>query len=183
MPTENARKSKVDWLHAALEALEKEGIQGVRVERLARDLGVAKSGFYWHFRDRQDLLGELLRHWEQEYTRIVSEDPQIRVEAPTERLRHIMDMIIDEDLAHYDLAMWSWAEHDPMAARAVRRVFKIRLDFVRAAFAELGFRGDELEMRTRLFVCYHSWEQTSFPDTKKAFRHLANRRLRLLTGK
>ncbi|MHC4350247.1 MAG: TetR/AcrR family transcriptional regulator, partial [Planctomycetota bacterium] len=50
------RKSKAHWFQAALAALAREGIQGVRVERLARDLGVAKSGFYWHFRDRDDLL-------------------------------------------------------------------------------------------------------------------------------
>ena len=49
------RVSKAQWLERALEVLETEGLQGVRVERLARDLGIAKAGFYWHFRDRSDL--------------------------------------------------------------------------------------------------------------------------------
>ena len=46
-----------------------------------------------------------------------------------------------------------------------------------------GIQGDELEMRTRLFVCYQSWEQTSFRDSKKVRRRLIDRRLRLLTRK
>jgi hypothetical protein len=40
----------------------------------------------------------------------------------------------------------------------------MRFDYLRVIFAELGFKGDELEMRTRLFVCYHAWEDTVFPD-------------------
>ena len=50
------RVSKAEWLAQALEVLAAEGVQGVRVERLARDLGIAKAGFYWHFRDRRDLM-------------------------------------------------------------------------------------------------------------------------------
>ena len=37
------RVSKARWLERALEVLETEGLQGVRVERLARDLGIAKA--------------------------------------------------------------------------------------------------------------------------------------------
>jgi AcrR family transcriptional regulator len=181
MPPESPRRSKADWFRAALAALAKEGVQGVRVERLARDLGVAKSGFYWHFRDRADLLRGLLRYWAQEYTEIVSGDSQIRATHPVERIRRVMEMIVDRDLSRYDLAMRLWAAHDPMAMRAFRRVYRTRLGFLRDAFAELGFEGDELEMRTRLFVCYHSWEQISFRDSKKACRRFMDRRLRLLT--
>ncbi|MBW2686907.1 MAG: TetR/AcrR family transcriptional regulator, partial [Deltaproteobacteria bacterium] len=35
------RVSKAEWLDRALDVLELEGVQGVRVERLARDLGIA----------------------------------------------------------------------------------------------------------------------------------------------
>ncbi|MHC4802550.1 MAG: TetR/AcrR family transcriptional regulator, partial [Planctomycetota bacterium] len=155
----------------------------VRVERLARDLGVAKSGFYWHFRDRDDLLRGLLRYWAHEFTDVVREDPRIRAERPLERLRGIMEMVVDHDLTRYDLAMRSWAARDPRAARAFRRVYKTRLDFVGAAFAELGFKGDELEMRTRLFVCHQSWEKIAFGGSKQARRRFMDRRLRLLTQK
>jgi AcrR family transcriptional regulator len=181
MPAKKSRKSKADWLQAALAALVREGIQGVRVERLARDLGVAKSGFYWHFRDRDDLLRGLLRYWAEEYTEVVSEDSQIRAEGPVERIWRVMEVVVDHDLARYDLAMRSWAEHEPRAARAIRRAYKLRLDFVRAAFAELGFKGDELEMRTRLFVCYQSWEKIAFGGSKETRRRFMERRLRLLT--
>ena len=75
-----------------------------------------------------------------------------------------MLMILEHDLTKYDLAIRGWAAHDPIAAKAVRLVYRMRLDFVRSIFSDIGFRGQELEMRTRLFVCYHSWEQAAFDD-------------------
>ena len=51
-----ARVSKQNWISAALETLAMSGIESVKVERLAKQLGVAKSGFYWHFKDRNALL-------------------------------------------------------------------------------------------------------------------------------
>jgi AcrR family transcriptional regulator len=54
------RASRADWFEVALRVLGEEGVQAVRVERLARELGIARSGFYWHFKDRQDLRNQLL---------------------------------------------------------------------------------------------------------------------------
>jgi len=42
--------------------LAKEGPSGIQVERLARILGINKSGFYHHFGDRDCYLEELTRH-------------------------------------------------------------------------------------------------------------------------
>src|SRR5207247_4105060 len=50
------RLGKDDWLRGARLALLREGPNGVRVEPLARELGVTKGSFYWHFHDREDLL-------------------------------------------------------------------------------------------------------------------------------
>ena len=50
------------WLEKALEVLEAEGVNAVKIDRLAKLLETSRSGFYWHFKDRQDLLSCLL-HW------------------------------------------------------------------------------------------------------------------------
>ena len=159
--------SKAEWLARALEVLAAEGVQGVRVERLARDLGIAKAGFYWHFRDRRDLLQSMLDYWTHEFTAVITENPKLRTGDPKKRLYDTMVMILDHDLTKYDLGIRDWAAHDPDAAKAVRSVYRMRLEFVRGIFSELGFRGQQLEMRARLFVCYHSWEQAMFDDLSK----------------
>ncbi len=52
------------WIQAGIARLASDGIESVRIELLARDLRVSKGSFYWHFRDREDLLGKILAHWE-----------------------------------------------------------------------------------------------------------------------
>ena len=178
------RVSKAEWLGQALDVLASEGIQGVRVERLARNLGIAKAGFYWHFRDRRDLMQSLLDYWTHEFTAVVTENPELLKGDPKKRLYKTMLMILEHHLTKYDLAIRGWAAHDPIAAKAVRLVNRMRLDFVRSIFSDIGFRGRELEMRTRLFVCYHSWEQAMFGDlSKDERRKLLRLRHKLLVTK
>jgi hypothetical protein len=75
-----------------------------------------------------------------------------------------METIREKHLTRYDLAMNSWARLDSKVKKVLKKVVDMRLNYLRRIFADLGFNGDELEMRTRLFVCYHSWEATMFPD-------------------
>ena len=160
----NKRVSKDQWLLKALDTLASSGVEAVKIERLAKAFGISRSGFYWHFKSRQDLLEHLLDYWVREYTGVVTDNPDVVKLDPEKRLLTTMEMIRDKHLTKYDLAMTSWAKLDSHVYKVVRKVVKMRLDYLRGIFAELGFEGDELKMRTRLFVCYHSWEDTMFPD-------------------
>lgn len=175
--------SKAQWLAAALEKLRERGIEGVNVQDLARSLGVSKAGFYWHFEDRDDLYRQLLEVWTHETTEVVTNNPQVTEAEPRQRLERIAEMILRHDLTQYEVPIRQWANHDAEVARAVRRVDRLRLDFIRRTFAALGFEGDDLEMRTMLFVCYHTWESPMFPGmSRKRRRALIARRIELLTS-
>jgi AcrR family transcriptional regulator len=52
------------WIQEGYSLLAKEGPSGIQVERLARIIGVNKSGFYHHFGDRDCYLEELTRYHE-----------------------------------------------------------------------------------------------------------------------
>lgn len=172
------RRKKEDWLGAALAALKAEGIEGVRVERLARDLNVAKSGFYWHFKDRQDLLEQLLAYWEHEFTGVVTSNVELALLPPADRLLRAMQMVWEYDLGRFDLAFRAWAQGHPEILARFNRIYDTRLSFARTIFRELGFTGAELEMRTYLWVGYHSWERTAFPQMSASqAKRLAKRRV------
>lgn len=179
-----ARKTKNDWLIAALNLLETSGHEGVIIEHLAANMHTAKSSFYWHFKNRGELLNDLLDFWSEEYTEdLIQEVNNLNLD-PVKKLYQVMLKIRQLELTKYDLVIRAWAKHDFLAQRAVKRVNKIRMNFIRALFTELGFKGDELEMRTKLFVCYHSFETPMFGKlSQKEWEKLAKRRLKLLTGK
>lgn len=163
--------SKAEWLEAGLQVLSEGSIADITVEGLARSLGIAKAGFYWHFKNRDDLLRQILEYWRHEITEVASDNPQLLELEPKKRLIKLAEMILDYDLWCYEIAIRQWALKDAEAARVVRKVNRIRLDFVRRAFAELGFIDDDLEMRTMLYVCYHSMESPMFQELSRKRRH------------
>ncbi len=173
--------SKGQWLDAGLDALASGSVSEITIERLARSLGIAKAGFYWHFENREDLLRQMLDHWAHELTGVVTSNAQLRELEPRSRLISTAEMILDYDLADLDMAIRQWALQNADAARAVRKVTRMRLDFVCSALSELGFRGDDAEMRAMLFVVYHSWESSTFRwISRKRRRELIESRIDLL---
>jgi len=176
--------SKAEWLETGLQTLSKGGVAALTVEGLAKSLGIAKAGFYWHFKNRDDLLRQLLDYWTREFTKVVSANPEVLALKPKNRLIRTAEMILDYDLTRYEIPIRQWALQDAAAARAVRKVNRIRLEFIRSAFSELGFKGDDLEMRSMLFTCYHSWEAPMFQEiSRKRRRDLIAKRIELLTSK
>ena len=180
----SGRVSKGQWLELALKTLDDEGIEAVRVERLAKKLGIAKSGFYWHFKDRRDLLNQLLEYWVHEFTEVVSGNPMLASLKASERLLEVSSMIDRNSLGSLDLVIRAWAKSDPEAEAVAAKVTQMRLRYIRGILEELGFEGDEAEMRTRLFVSYEASERTMFPDMSKDQRDsLRNLRMKLLMNR
>lgn len=176
--------SKEEWLEAGLEAIGKGGVSGLTVKGLARKLGIAKAGFYWHFKNRDDMLRQLLDYWTHQLTEVVTSNVELLKLGPRERLIKTAQMILDYDLSKYDLAVREWALQKPEVAKVVRKVNRFRLDFVRQALSELGFDDKEQEIRAMLFVCYHSWEYLMFNDiSRKRRREQIARRIEILTRK
>jgi len=79
----------------ALEVMEIDGVAGVRVEVLAKRLAISKSGFYWHFKNRDHLLKDMLDHWSHEVTEVISANPEILALKPKDRLVRTAEIIID----------------------------------------------------------------------------------------
>jgi AcrR family transcriptional regulator len=186
MSSANRRRgvTKAQWLEAGLVALGEGGIAAVRVEALARSLGIAKAGFYWHFKDRRDLMQQLLDYWSHEVTEVITDNDEVLSLEPKARLVRTAEMILEYDLTAHEFGVRQWGLQDATAARAVRRVNRTRLDFIRSAFAELGFGGDDLEMRTMLFAVYQTFEGPMLREiSRKRRRELIERRVELLASR
>ena len=162
------RLNQQEWLAASLEVLSREGKAKLRIEKLANKIGVTKGSFYWHFRNRKEFVKRLAEYWAWWSTEPVIEAVENVSGDASKRLLVLMEGLAVKDYGKYDLAMRAWAAQEPQVARIVREVDKRRLSFVRSLFLEMGFRGKELEMRARTFLCFHSLELGIFyRGTKK----------------
>ena len=107
---------KAQWTQAGLEALRKGGVAGVRVERLAEALGITKGSFYWHFRDRGELLGALLEFWSREMTDVEFERIRAMRGSLAARLLALAEDVLEKGMGRYDPPIRAWARSERKVA-------------------------------------------------------------------
>jgi len=145
-----------DWIKAAFRALTAGGPEAVRVERLARDLGVTKGSFYWHFKDLPALQAAMLTHWQDVATGHVIAQAE---EAGT-GLETLLTVLLTEAVSgpagEYggplaEAAIREWARNHAGAAEAVAGVDARRLAFLQKKFEDRGLAPLIAGQRAALF--------------------------------
>lgn len=146
-----------DWIEAALDVLAEEGLDGLRVEALAKGFGVTKGSFYWHFKDRQDLFAAVLDNWKQGRIRDISRQTASDPGHEQEQLRRLIEVhsaARNRKGIWTELAVRDWARHDAAAALVVEEVDAWRLDCTRQLFVACGFSDNEARSRSLLLYAY-----------------------------
>lgn len=131
-----------------------DGVDAVRVEVLAKRIGVTKGGFYGYFADRDALLLALLDTWESEAVDQVlaqvehfDQDPKTKA-----RLAGLLTFSSNR-LLPIDLAIRAWARRDEAVAERLRRVDNRRMALLRETIGEFCDDPDEVEARSLLAFC------------------------------
>ena len=175
------RLTREDWLKAALNLCEL-GIDNVKVAPLAVRMGVTTGSFYWHFKNRRELLEALLDYWEREMTDKAIEAAKGYVGLPADRILYLMETVMAGNLARYDLSIWHWARSDARANRVFKRVLKNRFNFAAWMFSEAGFPKEQAEIRGRMMVIYMMGESTLIPDSMAKRKELLKLKHGVLTA-
>jgi AcrR family transcriptional regulator len=158
-----SRTPRTTWIEEGLRALAAGGPDAVRIEALARALGVTKGGFYWHFEDRRALLKEVLDTWERRTVDEVIERVEGEGGDARTKLRRLFTLatsgeirgLSGHDLLRIDLAVRDWARRDEATGRRLRRVDNRRMDYMRSLFG--AFCPDEEEVEARCLLAFSMW--------------------------
>lgn len=127
-----------DWIEAGFARLSREGIDAVRVEVLARNLGVSKGSFYWHFRDREDLLGRMLARWEAEADSGKDEDADSGNAAT--RWARFIERTADPARIRTEAGLRAWARRDERVASRVAAIERMKAARIAEVLREVGFQ-------------------------------------------
>ncbi|MFD0856513.1 TetR/AcrR family transcriptional regulator [Actinomadura adrarensis] len=144
------RIGRQDWIEAGYQELARAGERAVTINALAARLKVTKGSFYWHFKDRADLMRALLDRWAHERTDEMLTLALGTTSDPHERLRRIA--ALGREIAPVDRAMRLWAQHDPAAAEAVKHADQALLKHITTSLTDLGFDTSEAELRALLML-------------------------------
>lgn len=159
---ERTRLSAEDWEDAALNLIAEQGVGALAVEALARQLGVTKGSFYWHFRTREALLQAALERWEQYGEREIIGQIEA-IPDPRERLPELFRRVAHELHPHRVYAALLKALDHPLVVPVMARVSKRRTEFLHTAYTEAGMAADEALNRARLtYAAYVGFLQLNF---------------------
>jgi AcrR family transcriptional regulator len=146
-----------EWIKAGFTELARAGVEGVRVEVLAKQLGVTKGGFYRRFRDRAALLEAMLESWRSGRIAAIEQQADLGGGPPRERLKALIRLYSErmntEGMA-IELAIRQWARSDEAAAQAVANVDAARLKIVGQLYRATGLGADEADAEAFLFYCF-----------------------------
>jgi AcrR family transcriptional regulator len=145
------------WIEAGLGEIARSGVEGVRVEVLAKNLGVTKGGFYRRFRDRAALLDGMLQAWSTGRIAAIEKHTSLDGTTARERLKALIALYSErmntEGMA-VELAIRQWARSDEAAAAAVASVDAARLKNVGQLYRATGLAPEEADAQAFLFYCF-----------------------------
>jgi AcrR family transcriptional regulator len=165
-----------DWIHVARTRLAAEGIDSVRVEVLCRDLGVSKGSFYWHFRDREDLLHALLSQW-QKAEEDWFKEAQSHERSAAARWARLVERGAQPDRIRFEAAIRAWARQDDRVAKRVAGVERNQREHIAGILREIGFtRRIAEEWSETALLLYLGWldRATRDPESQQGCRPLGD---------
>jgi AcrR family transcriptional regulator len=180
------------WLEVAKETLIQEGIDAVKIDRLASTLNISRSSFYWQFKNRRELLDALLQYWAElndsalrnalEHPPTVEETSEAVARA---RLVQLANLFINghEFSAKFELSVRDWSRRDAKVAKVVATVDSERLRLFQRIFLDLGESDVDSLIRARILYLHQLGYYLVGIEESADFRNLAAPRyLEILSG-
>jgi AcrR family transcriptional regulator len=174
------------WLDTARQALIEEGTAGVEINKLAKRLGVSRGGFYWFFKDRAQLLDELLAYWVQSSTVLFERILQDPGHSGMKEYLALINLWIDENEydPKWDGAIRDWARTSAAVRKVVQSVDQKRIAVLEQIFNDMGYEGKEGHIRARVMY-YHQvgYYALGVQESRKERRALIPYYRKVLTGR
>ncbi|RIX99716.1 TetR/AcrR family transcriptional regulator [Aureimonas flava] len=145
------RGSGEAWLDAAYALLLESGVDAVKILLLANRLRIARTSFYWHFKDREALLSALIERWRDTNTGGLVRRSEAYADTLAEAMLNVFDCWLDRRLfdSPFEFAVRSWALQSTRILAEVRAADERRLEALSRMFVRFGVDRDTADVRAR----------------------------------
>lgn len=148
----NIKATRQDWLNVALDVLVSDGEEAVKVLGLAERMGVSRSSFYWYFKSRQDLLDQLLQHWQDTNPAAMVAQLQQPADTVAWAICNFFKCVVNPSLFsnELDFAVRDWARRSGKVRRVLDQADQLVLSELTTMFERFDYPAREAATRARV---------------------------------
>ena len=145
------RGSPEVWIEAAFEGFIESGVDAVRIMPLAKKLNLARTSFYWFFKDREELWAALIDRWRTKNTGNLVKQTEVYAESIAEAILNVFDCWHNPDLfdSRFEYAIRSWAIQSPEVSREIGAADDVRIRALTDMFVRFDFSRHAADVRAR----------------------------------
>lgn len=140
-----------DWQEAALTVIAHQGVGAVAVEPLARELGVTKGSFYWHFSNRMDLVKQALKRWRISDKQLIEKNI-LPIKNPKERLLAWFKLSAEPIQSHLIYSTLLADRSHALISKILKEITLERMSHLQKAYKEMGY--DNAKAKSQSLLAY-----------------------------
>ncbi|MDR1624557.1 MAG: TetR/AcrR family transcriptional regulator [Tannerellaceae bacterium] len=156
---------KTTWLTEGFKVLESDGFTRITVDYLCERQNRSKGSFYFHFKNIDGYIEELMKYWIQEYTINFIEKSENK-KTPAKKYKTLTDMVIKAPYMA-EQAIRAWGYSNSIVRESVQKVDKIRLEYVVNLKKEAGNEDEASNHGAILEYAILIGIQQLYPDISK----------------
>jgi len=128
-----AEKRRQQLLRSARRLFMKKGVRTTSTDEIAHEAGLTKGALYFHFKNKEDILFELVRRMHEESLAAVATMPK-RKASPADLLRALLDAKPEAGTADFGSYLDFWVQ--AFRSARIRRFHRTCIEEFNKAFAE-----------------------------------------------
>lgn len=133
--------NKQAWVEAGFQLLAQGGIDSVRVDRISKKIGLTRGSFYWHFKNRAELLDAMLELWQQVANKDIINLIEQEKSNPNKKLSSLLKLSTQHPSAKYggkftEMSIRVWGANSPKAAKIIAQIDAERTAFIHTLLIE-----------------------------------------------
>lgn len=150
---------KRDWIKLGYKLFAEQGLFGIVVEKMAKELRCNKSSFYWHFKTKKEFIYQIAIFWMENETKKI-----ITMTDGESSVAHKLDKLIEityKKMPFLDFTFYlkRYAIKEQRVSEIIDEVNELRVNYVQNLLTETGYSQKEAKIRASLLykhlIGYH----------------------------
>jgi AcrR family transcriptional regulator len=154
MPVVKVQKS--EWLTLGADRYADQGLEGINVEQMARQLNCNKASFYWHFNSKEQFIYDMIQHWFENSIQSILKTIDTHAE-PKQRFENFLRMSLqDKSRKDFMFFLRKLAVDKPQLQELLEDLTKKRLKFTAMLLQDLGYSTSDASIKAEILLNFYT---------------------------